>query len=69
MLLADQAPSPDNIIWENIYINPVSKYLRRALSILITIILLVLTFVLIVYLRNVEDNIIAEYPTVDCGLS
>jgi hypothetical protein len=36
-----EAPPPDEIIWENLYVGSLSKFFRRLISIIITLIVLV----------------------------
>lgn len=51
-ILANQSPDPDNILWENIYTGGFDRFIRRFLSVGVTIILLVGTFLLIAYTRE-----------------
>ena len=66
-ILADEAPDPSNIIWENIYTNDASKTIRRAISIFITLSLLVGTFIFIAYIREESKQVLLKYPQVICS--
>ncbi|KRX00706.1 hypothetical protein PPERSA_00933 [Pseudocohnilembus persalinus] len=67
LLKIKQAPAPDNILWENIYISSIAKFIRRFISILLTIIFLVGSFWAIIYVRNKTDEIKEQYPEVNCS--
>lgn len=77
-MAVEQAPNPDNIIWDHIYYSDLSRFLRKLLSFLITIAFLVLcilyhyffflkAYALIVYIQSFKNVLIAKYPKVDCS--
>ncbi len=64
--MASQAPDPDNILWENIYTGKLDRFIRRFLSVGVTILLLVGTFLLIAYTREQQKQVQSKYPKVSC---
>ena len=52
MLIADPAPDPENIEWEYLNVGFCSKFLRRLISVAITIVLVFCTLLFLAYLSN-----------------
>ncbi|KAL4456640.1 hypothetical protein ABPG74_000747 [Tetrahymena malaccensis] len=59
------APNPDSILWEN---NDSSALiLRKIISVIITLAVVVGSYVLIVWIRNRKQDLMQQYPSVDCS--
>ncbi|EAR88902.2 transmembrane protein, putative (macronuclear) [Tetrahymena thermophila SB210] len=59
------APNPDSILWEN---NDSSALLlRKLISVIVTIAVVVGSYILIVWIRNRKQDIMQQYPSVDCS--
>lgn len=51
LLKIQSAPDPSNINWRNLNYSKLSKFIRRGISIIITILILVVSFVGLLYLN------------------
>lgn len=49
-----QAPEPSDVKWENLDVTPTSRKLRRAVTSLVCVVLLILSFA-IIYLAQTEQ--------------
>ncbi|KAL4505499.1 hypothetical protein ABPG72_002561 [Tetrahymena utriculariae] len=59
------APNPDSILWEN---NDSSALLlRKVVSIIVTLAVVIGSYILIVWIRNRKQDLMQQYPTVDCS--
>ena len=50
LLKVNESPDPSNIIWENLNYNMLNKFIRRFISFVVTIALLIITLSSVVYL-------------------
>jgi len=60
------APDPTNINWGNLDTSKKSKTIRRLISMVITIALFVILFVVIAKLKVIQDDLYNKTPDVDC---
>ena len=68
LLKVNDAPDPSNINWENLNYNKLQKGIRRFISLILTIVLLVITFVALIYFNAEKQNVTNKFPNVDCTL-
>jgi hypothetical protein len=61
------APEPDNILWEHMDVTTRGMILRRGLSFLLTVILWIITFGFLIYVKNLQQDYFNQAMTIDCG--
>ena len=65
-LIVNAAPEPSELIWENLGISSLSRFLRISATSLITLLLLAVSFVLIYKGRVAQEDAQRKYPNADC---
>jgi hypothetical protein len=62
-----QAPDPTIIKWENLAVGKTSRFLRKLLVILITIILMIGSFVVIIIAKDYQKKSNDKAGEIECG--
>eukprot|EP00753_Platysulcus_tardus_P022558 PLAT9771.1.p1 GENE.PLAT9771.1~~PLAT9771.1.p1 ORF type:complete len:1198 (+),score=594.86 PLAT9771.1:165-3596(+) len=62
-LTVERAPEPSDIVWENLEVSSLQRGLRRAITTLVTFILLIVSFLIIFWARANKDRFAAAVPS------
>ena len=62
----EDAPEPENIWWENLAVSKTNRCLRKTLSALVTLVLLIASIGGISYVKGFNSKLSRMYPPVDC---
>lgn len=62
-----EAPEPTNVIWENRAISNTERLIRGILSYILMFIILAMSFILLIYLKNKGAARNAKYEQIDCN--
>ena len=67
ILIVKPAPLPENIIWQNMETSSGSLLIRSSLSLIFTLLIFVLVFMVQVWIETQREDRIKKYPIIDCG--
>ena len=63
---ATMAPSPSDVIWENIPVSPRSRFFRIVLAMMVTLAILFLAAVAVFFTEDTSRSLSREFASVDC---
>ncbi|KAL4438637.1 hypothetical protein ABPG74_015535 [Tetrahymena malaccensis] len=69
VLQIEKTVTPDNINWKNLYYSNTNKFFRKIFSLIISITILILSFVAVGIIKSVQKFLTVQYPSVNCNTS